>query len=241
VPREQTLFAAYRRHPDPVLRARLVERFLPLARHVALRFERPGASREDLVQVACVALIKAVDRFEPERGVAFSSYAVPTMVGEMRRYVRDTAWAVHVPRTLQERSARTATAEAELARGLGRRPTVAEIAGALSCRAEDVREALAVTEAHRAASLDTTAAGGGVGDTIGYDDDRLATVERRADLAPLVGSLDATERAALWLRYECDLTRAETAAVLGLSQLEVARILRRALERLRTLQERQAG
>jgi RNA polymerase sigma-B factor len=227
-----------------MLREQLVERFLPLARHVARCFEPSGHSREDLVQVACVALIKAVDRLEPERGVAFSSYAVPTMVGEMKRYVRDTAWAVHVPRTLQERSARTTIAEAELRRGLGRRPTVAEIAVALACRADEVREALAVAEAHRAASLDGPAAGddgGLLGATIGYDDERLATAERRADLEPLVGCLGPAERAALWLRYDCDLTRSEIGAVLGLSPLEVAQVLRRALERLRALQERQAS
>jgi RNA polymerase sigma-B factor len=245
---ERALFEAHRRHPDPALRELLVVRFLPLARHVAMCFEQSGHSREDLVQVACLALVKAVDRFDPGRGVAFSSYAVPTMIGEMKRYVRDTAWAVHVPRPLQERSARTTTAAAELSRGLGRRPTVAEIARALDCRADEVREALAVTDAHRAASLESSSGAGddpgpaaGLREAIGYDDERLAMVERRADLAPLVGCLEQTERAALWLRYECDMTRSEIAGTLGLSQIAVARILRRALERLRSLQERQAS
>jgi RNA polymerase sigma-B factor len=241
-PDERALFARHRRDPDPAVREALVERFLPLARQLALRYDGPAHAYEDVFQVACLALVKAVDRFEPERGVAFSSYAVPTVLGEIKRWFRDQTWAVHVARDLQERSLRVASTRDDLGARLGRPPTVDEVARAASCRADEVLEALRAAGAHRAASLDAPRTGGGeddaeiaLGDTLGGEDERLATAEQRADLEALVGRLGAHERAALRLRFEHDLTQAEIAAALCVSQMQVSRLLRRALERLRRL------
>jgi RNA polymerase sigma-B factor len=239
-PDERALFARYRRDLDPALREALVERFLPLARQLALRYDGPGHAFEDVFQVACLALVKAVDRFEPDRGVAFSSYAVPTVLGEIKRYFRDQTWAVHVARDLQERCLRVSRSVDDLVARLGRPPTVTELAEATGYTEEDVLGALDVAAAHRAASLDAPQrpeeeADVALGETIGDDDERLATAEQRADLAVLVGRLGARERTALQLRFECDLTQSEIARVLGVSQMQVSRILRRALERLRRL------
>jgi RNA polymerase sigma-B factor len=239
---ERALFARHRRRPDPALREQLVERYLPLARHVAAQYDQTGRAREDAFQVACVGLVKAVDRFDPTRGVALSSYAVPTMIGELRRWLRDTTRAVHVPRDLQERSVRVARAVAVLTGGLGRAPSAAEVAALLGWPEPDVREALRVPSAHNAASLDGRERGDDDGPgpraAVAYDDERLAAVERRADLSVLLGRLSRDERAALLLRFGRDLTRADTAAVLGLTPGDVARIQRRAIEHLRTLHDR---
>ena len=215
---ERALFAQYRRRPDPALRERLVERSLPLARHLAARYHAPGHSYDDVFQVACLALVKAVDRFEPDRGVAFSTYAVPTVVGEIKRYFRDQTWDVHVGRDLRERAVRAMRAL----------PETADI------------DALRAAAAYRAISLDAPQRGGDEGaltlaETIGDDDDRLATAEQRADLSGLVACLTPREQAVLRLRFERDLTQLEIAGVLGISQLQVSRILRGALERLRKL------
>jgi RNA polymerase sigma-B factor len=239
-PDERALFARHRRHPDPALREALVERFLPLARQLALRYEGPSHAYEDVFQVACLALVKAVDRFEPERGVAFSSYAVPTVLGEIKRWFRDQTWAVHVARELQERALRVSGAVDDLGARLGRAPTIAEVAAETRYSAEEVLAALEAAAAHRASSLDAPmhAEDEGevaLGETLGADDERLATVEQRADLSALVGRLGPRERTTLALRFEHDLTQAEIAAVLGVSQMQVSRILRRALERLRLL------
>src|SRR3954454_2768674 len=237
---ERELFARYRRRPDPALRDHLVERFLPLARHLAARYDRHGHSHDDVFQVACVALVKAVDRFEPDRGVAFSSYAVPTVVGEIKRYFRDQTWAVHVARDLQERCLRVSSAADDVAARIGRPPTIAELARETRCSEEEVLEALEVASAHRAASLDAPQradddADLALAETIGGDDDRLAVAEHRADLSVLVGRLGARERMVLRLRFEDDLTQAEIAALMGVSQMQLSRLLRRALERLRRL------
>jgi RNA polymerase sigma-B factor len=144
---DRALFARHRREPDPHTRALIVERFLPLARHLAHRYAGSGEPFEDVFQVACLALVKAVDRFDPDRGVAFSSYATPTVLGEIKRHFRDTGWAVHVPRDLQESGLRAGRAVTELARRLGRRPTVGEVAGFLGRPEEEVLEALEATTA----------------------------------------------------------------------------------------------
>jgi RNA polymerase sigma-B factor len=239
-PDERALFARHRRDPDPALREALVERFLPLARQLALRYDGPSHSHEDVFQVACLALVKAVDRYEPDRGVAFSSYAVPTVLGEIKRWFRDQTWAVHVARELQERALRVSSAVDDLAARLGRAPTIAEVADEVRCTSEEVLEALAVTGAHRAASLDAPTRADdeteiALGETLGAADDGLAVAELRADLSALVARLPAGERTALRLRFEHDMTQAEIAAILGVSQMQVSRVLRRALERLRRL------
>jgi RNA polymerase sigma-B factor len=230
---ERALFARYRRRPDPALRDELVERFMPLARHLAARYDAPGHSYDDIFQVACLALVKAVDRYEPDRGVAFSSYAVPTVVGEIKRYFRDQTWPVHVTRELQERALRVARATPDVARRLGRQPTVAEIAEAVHCTEDE-------------ASLDAPASHDGeaaltLADTIGSDDERLDAVEWRADLSELVQRLSGLEQAVLRLRFERDLTQSQIADVLGVSQMHVSRVLRGAIDRLRRLEARTAA
>ena len=235
---ERALFARHRRCPDPAIRDALVERFLPLARHVAARYDGPGRSHDDIFQVACVGLVKAIDRFDPDRGVAFSSYAVPTLIGEIKRYFRDQTWAVHVTRDLQERTLRTARAVPHLARQLGREPTVGEVAALMGYAEGEVLEARHAASAYTAASFEAFERGREgtgeltLGDTIGCEDERLARVEQRVDLWSLVDRLTRRERTVLWLRFERDLTQREIAAVLGVSQIEVSRTLRRAIQRL---------
>jgi RNA polymerase sigma-B factor len=233
---ERALFARYRRERDPALRTELVERALPLTRHLAARYDAPDHARDDIFQVACLALVKAVDRSDPDRGVAFSTYAVPTVTGEIKRYFRDQTWAVHVTREVQERALRLARAVPDA----GRRPTIAQMAAAAGATEEETREALRAANAYRAASLEAEQrAGDGAGvtlaETLSYDDERLASAEQRADLATLVERLSPRERAVLRLRFERDLTYAQIAAILGVSSLHAARMLRGALERLRGL------
>jgi len=240
----RALFERHRLGPDPWLRERLVERHLPLARRIASRYAGEG-SAEDVFQVACVGLIKAVDRFDPARGVAFSTYAVPTMVGEVKRYFRDRTWAVRVPRDLQERSLRAERAVWDLATRLGASPTVGDVARFLDLPDEEVLEALDAASAQRATSLQSPGRADEdgeveLGDTIGDEDERFAAVERRADLAALTRHLSPGERAVLRLRFSHDLTHAEIAAALGVSQMQVSRTLRQAVERLRRLRAAEA-
>jgi RNA polymerase sigma-B factor len=241
---ERALFAQYRRDRDPELRDRLVERSLPLARHLAARYDAPGHAYDDVFQVACLALVKAVDRFDPARGVAFSSYAVPTMAGEIKRYLRDQTWAVHVTRDLQERALRVTRAVPDTARRLGRQPTVAEIADAVGSTEDEALEAIRAATAYRATSLDAPPREGDeltLGETLACEDERLASAAQRADLSGLVERLGARDRVLLRLRFERDLTQSEIADVTGMSQLHVSRLLRGALERLRRLDESSPG
>jgi RNA polymerase sigma-B factor len=237
---ERALFARHRRRPEPALRDALVARYLPLARQVAARYSRSHEAYDDVFQVAALALVKAVDRFDPDRGVAFASYAVPTVVGEVKRHFRDRTWAVHVTRDLQERSLRVGRAVTDLTARLGRSPSVEEIAASVGTCPDDVLEALDAAGAYRAASLDAPRPsdrepGVPLAETIGYDDERFAAVERRADLSSLLARLGPRDRAALWLRFECDLPPARLAALLGVREREAARVVRRAVERLRGL------
>jgi len=240
------MFRRHHRCPDPRLREALVERYLPLARHVTTRFDGSGRPREDLFQVACLALVKAVDKFDPDRGVAFSSYAVPTMVGALKRHLRDETWALHVPRDLQDRALRTRRAAAALTRQLGRAPTVHELATELKCGDAAVLEALRAGSAYRAVSLDAPREPAAErhparSERLGYEEPRFARVEQGADLWSLVGALGTQERAVLRLRFELDLTQPEIARALGVSQAHVSRMLRRALEHLRTLEAADAA
>ena len=225
------LFTRYRRTGDQDAREELVARFLPLAKHLAARY-RDGHDYDDLVQVASFALIKAIDRYDPERGLAFSSYAVPTIVGELKRYFRDHSWAVRVPRALQDRALQVQRASAQLTARLGRSPTPAELAEALDSSVELVLEALQTATAHTPDRLDAPA------DL--KDDDRpaltAATAEtgyERADaaatLAPLLARLTPREQQILSLRFEHDLTQSEIGARLGISQMQVSRIVRKAI------------
>ena len=238
---DRRLFERFRDERDPVERDAIVERFLPLARQLAARYQRPEEPFDDVFQVACFGLVKAVDRFDVGRGVAFSSYAVPTITGEIKRYFRDHTWSVRVPRDLQELSLRVDRVAADPTRAHGRQPSVEWVAEAVGAPVEDVLEAMQAAGAFRAASLDTPRGSGDeetgetLGDTLGASDDGFAQVEQRAVLESLMCSLTPRERDVVRLRFADDLTQAEIGERIGVSQMQVSRILRQALARLHKL------
>jgi len=244
--RDSALFERYRDLRDPLDRDAIVERFLPLARQIAARYQRREEPFDDVFQVACLGLVKAVDRFDLGRGVAFSSYAVPTITGEIKRYFRDRTWSVRVPRGLQELALRVDRVVADLTRHLGRAPSVAEVARAADVEAEDVLEAMQATTAYRATSLDTPHPGGDedpgvtLGETLGQVEEGYAAAEHHAVLQTLMGSLTLRERNVVRLRFERDLTQAEIGEIVGVSQMQVSRILRQSLARLRIIAEAQS-
>jgi RNA polymerase sigma-B factor len=234
---DRALFERYRDEHDPVDRELLVERYLPLARQLANRYRSPHEPFDDLFQVAALGLIKAIDRFDPTRGIAFSSFAVPTVLGEIKRYFRDRTWSVRVPRDLQELSLRVDRATSDLTLELQRQPTVPEISAQVGASVEEVLEALHAGGAHRAVSLDAPRASGDdagstLGETVPIEDTRLRRAEDRAALAQLMRRLTPREREVLLLRFVADLTQAEIGARIGRSQMQVSRIIRQALGRL---------
>ena len=237
---DRRLLLRYRRHGDTAARDELVRRMLPLARRMARRYARDGEPFEDLVQVATLGLVKAIDRFDPMRETAFSSYAVPTMLGELKRYFRDHGWAVHVPRGMQERVMQVDGTVRELSRTLGRSPSAGEIAHAVGIPTEEVLEAMEAAGAYDAVSLDShrfgdEPEGDTYADVVGSDDERYELVEYGATIAPALQALPARDRLVLHLRFVEDLTQAEIAARVGISQMHVSRLIRRALERLRAV------
>jgi RNA polymerase sigma-B factor len=239
VAEDRALFARYLDKRDPVDREMLVERFLPLARQLARRYQRPEEPFDDLFQVACLGLVNAIDRFDLERDVAFSSYAVPTILGEVKRYFRDRTWSVRVPRDLQELALKVDRAVADLSLVLHRRPTVGEIAARVGYEEEDVLEALEASGAYKATSLQEPRgtdddSGDTLGDTLGSEEQGFAVAEDRATITYLMRSLTAREREVLRLRFEEDLTQAEIGERIGVSQMQVSRIIRQALGRLRS-------
>ena len=235
---ERALLERYQERGDPVDREMLVERFLPLARALARRYQRAGEPFDDLFQVACLGLLKAIDRFDVGRDVAFSSYAVPTMVGEIKRYFRDRTWSMRVPRGLQDLALRVDKKIVELSSDLHRQPTVTEIAHATTATEEQVLEALQACGAHRATSLQAPCGEDGGGDTLG---DTVASTERgfgraedRATLAALLPAVSPREREVLRLYFEDDLTQRQIAKRIGVSQMQTSRIIHNSITRLRT-------
>jgi len=230
------LFAAARAG-DARAREALVQRYLPLAERIARRYRGAHGSLEDLVQVASLALVKAVDGFDTSRGVAFSSYAVPTIAGELMRHLRDTTWRVHIPRRTRELASKLDKRTEALQSRLGRSPTVAELADALDAREEEVLEALHAAQAQRAVSLDApldTDGEVGVAERLGTVDDRLAQVEDRLSLDDAADRvLSDRDRAVLAMRFSGEMSQSEIAERIGVSQMQVSRILRAALSRLR--------
>jgi RNA polymerase sigma-B factor len=236
------LFVRWRKHRDRQARDELIARFIPLARKLARRYVQSSEPYEDLVQVASLGLVKAVERFDPERGFAFSSFAVPTIVGELKRYFRDTAWALHVDRGAQERARRITDAQQKLGSRTGRVPTVDEIAEYLEISQEEVLDGLQTAEAYGAVSLDAPMAGeddedGTRLDSIGTEDDRLELIDDHATIFGAARHLPTREREILFLRFSEDLTQSEIAERVGVSQMQVSRLLRRSLSRLRELTE----
>jgi RNA polymerase sigma-B factor len=234
---DEVLLAAYAARPDPELRAALVERYLPLARSIARRYARGAEPLEDLVQVASVGLLKALERFDPERGVAFSSFAVPTIAGEVRRYFRDRTWAVRPPRDLQERALAVERTSEELTNRLGRSPTVRQIGQALELPDEEVLEAMQALRAGTATSLSVSRGADEDGEhtleaMIGVDEDGYELAEDRAFLEQLARGLTDRERRVLALRFGADMTQEEIGKEVGVSQMQVSRVLRQALSKL---------
>ena len=238
---DRELEALWRRRGDPAARAALVERFMPLARSLARRYERSSEPLDDLVQVASLGLVKAIDRFDHSRGNAFVSFAVPTILGELRRYFRDCCWDVHVPRGAQERALKLEEAQYRLTGDLGRSPTAIELAQYLELDVEQVLDAMQAAHAYGVVSLDSPRTsssgeeGGTVGDSLGEIDERYALVEDGAAIAGALKHLPARERKVLELRFGGDLTQSEIAACIGVSQMHVSRLLRHALDQLRIL------
>ncbi|WP_225803357.1 RNA polymerase sigma factor SigF [Streptomyces sp. NK15101] len=234
-------------HEYAYVRNTLVELNLALVRFAAARFGTRSEPMEDIVQVGTIGLIKAIDRFELTRGVEFPTFAMPTIIGEIKRFFRDTSWSVHVPRRLQELRLDLARAGDALAQRLDRAPTVAELAEELGIEQQEVVEGLAASNAYTAASLDAQpdeedGAGGeaALADRLGYEDHGLTGIEYIASLKPMIASLPARERQILSLRFVSGLTQSEIGAELGISQMHVSRLLSRTLGRLRrglTLEE----
>ena len=228
-------YGAERRPED---RAWLVERYLPLARHVAARYRGGSEPMEDLEQVASLALVKAIDRFDATRGTSFSSFAVPTISGELRRHFRDHTWALRVPRDLQELAVKVGKAEPALQLELGRAPTAAEVADELDCTVEQLLEARDANGANRMSSLDAPVSsdddeGASLADTLGFEDHRLEEVERELAVESALDGLDERARTILRLRFQEELTQAAIGERVGLSQMHVSRLIRQALEKLR--------
>ena len=235
---DRRLLVRYHREGDPAAREALVERFLPLARQLARRYQRGGEPLDDLIQVASLGLLKAIDRFDPARETAFSSFAVPTILGELKRHFRDKGWSVRVPRDLQELAVKVDRVGDEMARELGRAPTPAEIAERTGTTLEQVLEAREASGAYRAVSLDRPRTRRGRGRRLARRRGRrrgprlrarrgAATVER------LMRVLSEREREVLRLRFEEDLTQSEIGARVGVSQMHVSRLIRQSIARLR--------
>jgi RNA polymerase sigma-B factor len=232
---ERVLFARLARERTPAARDAIVERFMPLARQLARRYAG-AAEPEDLEQVAAIGLVKAIDRFDAGRGLAFSSYAVPTIAGEIKRYLRDHAWTVRVPRELQESSIRLDRATSDLTAQLGRVPTAAELAARVGSTVEAVLEARQTITARHPVSLDQPVSGEDgsetVGALVGIEEAAFETAEQSALLGTLVRGLGERERLILHLRFVEDLTQSEIGERVGLSQMQVSRLLRVALAEL---------
>ena len=236
------LFVAYRACDDETqqaeLRSRLVDQYIGLVEFLSRRFRNRGEPLEDLVQVGMIGLLKAIDRFDLEREVEFSTYATPTIVGELKRHFRDKGWAVRVPRRLQELHLELTKVVAGLGQELGRSPTVAEIAKSADLSEEQVIEGLEISQAYNFTSLDAPIDAGDAGSTsfaeqLGEEDEQMVNLEYRAALAPEMAKLPEREQRILFLRFFRSMTQSEIAQSLGISQMHVSRLLNRTLVHLR--------
>jgi RNA polymerase sigma-B factor len=229
----RALLDRWHRDRDRTAHDELVKRYLPLARKLANSYPAAG-ERDDLMQVATLGLLDSLERYDPDRGAAFPSFAIPTILGHLRRYIRDYGWAVRVPRQVQELAVRCGQARDELSAELGRFPTVHELAAACDTSAECILEASATASAHFAVSLNQPSGQDEEGPLarLSCEDPGLAEVEAALTLRHLLEPLFPVERAILRLRFEDELTQAEIGAVVGLSQMQVSRIIRRCLVQL---------
>jgi RNA polymerase sigma-B factor len=229
----------YHEEGDLAAREELCERFMPLARDLALRYTYTDEPIDDLVQVACLGLLKAIDRYEPSRGTKFTSYAAPTILGELKRHFRDKGWALHVPRDLQERALAVSRETEALSKRLGRSPRVREVAEGLHCSVEQVLEATEAASSYETTSLDAPVSrddgdSAAMVDLIGEEDPTYELVESREAIARTWRALPRVERQVVELRFVHDLTQRQIGERVGYSQMHVSRLLRRALSRLET-------
>lgn len=228
-------FVAWQRDGDQHARDLLVERYMPLARKLARRYVTTRESLDDLVQIASYGLIAAIDRFDPERGIGFAAFAVPTIIGELRRYLRDYGWGVHVPRGAQERAIEVEQAIRELTAGARREPTITDLAAHLGWSLETVLDAMQVSAGRHPSSLDLPVDDPReqrpLADRLGAEDAGFAQIDEQLSIA---SGLPRFARDVVRLRFVEDLTQADIAARIGISQMQVSRILRQSLEQLRT-------
>jgi len=235
-------FLEYQRTEDPAVRDQLIEAHLGLAEYLARRFANRGEPMDDLIQVASLALVKAVERFDPGRGLEFTTFATPTIVGELKRHFRDKGWAVRVPRRVQELHLRVTRVIDDLSLELGRSPTIDEIAGRAGTTEDEVIEALDAGSAYRTTSLDASRGDDDDAPTLmgqlGQIDPGLMRAEGRAALGPLIQELPEREQVMLYLRFYEGMTQSEIAKRLAISQMHVSRLLARSLQQLRELAER---
>jgi RNA polymerase sigma-B factor len=240
--RSAELFALLRdpgasRAEQATAREDLVHLHLPLVEHCARRFRNRGEPFEDLVQVGTIGLIKSVDRFEADRGVEFSTYATPTIIGEIKRYFRDKGWAIRVPRRLQELRMQIVATTAEVTQTLGRSPTPRELAERIGCSVEEIIEGMESSNAYSTLSLDATdggeETGGSMLDALGIDDPDLEHVEVRESIKPMLDQLDPREKRILVLRFFKNMTQTQIAEEIGISQMHVSRLLTRTLDQMR--------
>jgi len=237
-PEDTRLLRAYHEQGDLAARDQLIEQYMSLVRSLARRYAYRGEQLDDLVQIGAIGLIKAIDRFDCERGVEFPTFAMPTVVGEIKRFFRDTSWSVRVPRRLQELRLALTKASDELSQKLDRSPTVAELAAVLGVSEEDVVDGLAVGNAYTASSLDSPApeddgGEGSLADRLGYEDTALEGVEYRESLKPLLAKLPPRERRIIMLRFFANMTQSQIGEEVGISQMHVSRLLTRTLAQLR--------
>ncbi len=231
---DEQLFDIYARDGDPAARDELVERFMPFARKLAMRYSHTSEPMDDLVQVACVGLLNAIERFDPAHGKRFVGFATPTILGELKRYFRDKGWTIHVPRDVQERALAASRHAERLSGGLGRSPTLGELAGALHCTVEEAAEAIDAADNYRLASLDAPVAEDdddrcALVDILACEDDGFEIAEDRQMLAARWAELSELEREVLSLRLGHGLTQREISRRIGCSQMHVSRLLRRSM------------
>jgi RNA polymerase sigma-B factor len=236
----EELFRRWQVDGETVAREALVEQYMPLARSLARRYDRSSEPYEDLLQVAALGLLKAIDRFDPTRGPSFASFAIPTILGEMRRYFRDSGWSLHVPRGDKERALKVRDAQESFANTHGHAPTVSQLAQFLELEQEQVIDALLAIQAYEALSLDAPRPGAEddaitYGDAVGEDDDRYELVELDVTVVAVLDQIPLRERQILRMRFIDGLTQTQIAERVGVSQMQVSRLLRRSLDQLRAL------
>ena len=238
-------FVEYSETRDRAIRDELIEAHLRLAEHLARRFANRGVALDDLIQVAALGLVKAVERFEPDRGLEFSTFATPTIVGELKRHFRDKGWAVRVPRRVQELHVEVNTLVGELTQRLGRSPTISELARMAGTSEEEILEAMEAAQAYRSASIDAPVGdneeGRGLAAQLGDEDTNMFAAENRLLITSLLTTLPRREQLMLRLRFYEGMTQSQIADRLGISQMHVSRLLTKSLALLRERVEHADG